>query len=362
VLRIELDDVTRPEVLALLEEHLRNMYELSPPEHVFAFDAAKLRAPDVTLWTAWSGERLVGCAALKHLSPTEGEVKSMRTPAAARRQGAGRVLLDHLLAVARQRGYESLHLETGTHPAFEPAHALYRSVGFRDCGPFADYEENSSSVFMTLRLGSPDEAGIGTKVTSVDELRRLYAEPAPRAVRKQIAALDGHCRRFIALSPFVLMATASREHHLDASPRGGEPGFVKVTDDGALLIPDAPGNNRLDSFENIVATGRIGLLFLIPGFDETLRVNGRAVLSRAEADLLACKTDKRTPKLVVRVAVEAAYLHCAKAFMRSRLWDPAAQVDRSALPTAGRMISEQTGIAVPDETREQMARRYAPDL
>ncbi|MCW5632925.1 MAG: pyridoxamine 5'-phosphate oxidase family protein [Rubrivivax sp.] len=199
-------------------------------------------------------------------------------------------------------------------------------------------------------------------ITSQGELRRLYAMPTERAVRKQIARLDAHCRAFIALSPFVLLATGSAAHELDASPRGGEPGFVKVTDDGELLIPDAPGNNRLDSFENIVATGRVGLLFLIPGFDETLRVNGRAVLSRAEADLLACRNERRTPGLVIRVAVEAAYLHCAKAFMRSRLWDPAARVPRGTLPSAGRMISEQTGIAVPAETPEEMARRYAPDL
>jgi putative acetyltransferase len=150
--RIEVDDLTRPEVLALLEEHLRNMYELSPPEHVFAFDAAKLRAPDVTFWTAWHDATLVGCAALKELSPTRGEVKSMRTPARLRRQGAGRALLDHILQVSRTRGYHELFLETGGHPAFAPAQALYRSVGFRDCGPFGSYRENGNSVFMFLRL------------------------------------------------------------------------------------------------------------------------------------------------------------------------------------------------------------------
>ena len=201
-----------------------------------------------------------------------------------------------------------------------------------------------------------------TLITSLDALRQLYAVPTERAVRKQIAVLDGHCRRFVALSPFVLIATSSPGHQLDASPRGGEPGFVKVGADGALLIPDAPGNNRLDSLENIVATGQVGLLFLIPGFDETLRVNGRAVLSQHEADLGACRNDKRVPKLVIRVEVEAAYLHCAKAFMRSRLWDAAARVPRSALPTSGQMISDQTGIVVAPETQEQMARRYEPDL
>ena len=199
-------------------------------------------------------------------------------------------------------------------------------------------------------------------ITTLEALRTLYAQPGERAVRKQIAALDRHCRRFIELSPFVLLATGGHDHQLDASPRGGEPGFVKVTADGALLIPDAPGNNRLDSLENIVATGRIGLLFLIPGFDETLRVNGRAQLTQDAAELQACRNERRLPKLAIRVQVEAAYLHCAKAFMRSRLWDPAARVDRGAMPTSGRMISEQTGIEVAPETQEEMARRYQPDL
>jgi uncharacterized protein len=199
-------------------------------------------------------------------------------------------------------------------------------------------------------------------ITTLDALRQLYASPQERAVKKQIAALDEHCRRFIALSPFLILATSNTAHHLDASPRGGTPGFVKVAADGALLIPDAPGNNRLDSFENIVTTGRAGLLFVIPGFDETLRVNGRASLSQAAHDIALCTDERRAPKLVVRIEVEAAYLHCAKAFMRSRLWDPQARVDRSTLPTAGKMISDQTGINVPAETQAEMARRYAPDL
>jgi putative acetyltransferase len=152
MLRIELDDVSRPPVLALLEEHLRNMYELSPPEHVFAFDASKLRAPDVTVWTAWRDELLVGCAALKELSATEGEIKSMRTPAALRRTGAGRALLTHVIDVARSRGYRVLYLETGRQPAFLPAQTLYSSVGFRLCGPFGPYRDNGNSVFMSLSI------------------------------------------------------------------------------------------------------------------------------------------------------------------------------------------------------------------
>jgi putative acetyltransferase len=151
--RIEIDDVSRPEVLALLEEHLRNMYELSPPDQVFAFDASKLRAPGVVFWTAWKDEELLGCAALKELSATLGEVKSMRTPATLRRHGAGRALLNHIVQVSRERGYRELFLETGRHPAFAPAQTLYRGFGFRECGPFGAYKQNGNSVFMSLYLG-----------------------------------------------------------------------------------------------------------------------------------------------------------------------------------------------------------------
>jgi putative acetyltransferase len=119
---------------------------------VFAFDASKLRDTGVVVWTAWQDDVLLGVAALKELSPTQGEVKSKRTPAHRRRQGAGRALLNHILDVSRQRGYRELFLETGRQPAFIPAQTLYRSVGFRECGPFGDYEENGNSVFMTLAL------------------------------------------------------------------------------------------------------------------------------------------------------------------------------------------------------------------
>lgn len=153
-MRIEVDDLSRPQVHALLEEHLANMYELSPPEQVFALDLSKLRAPDITFWTAWEGEQLMGCGALKELSPTHGEIKSMRTPAAARGRGAGRAVLAHIIAVAQQRGYTMLSLETGTHRAFEPAHRLYMREGFEVSGPFGNYLPNEHSVFMELRLSA----------------------------------------------------------------------------------------------------------------------------------------------------------------------------------------------------------------
>jgi putative acetyltransferase len=151
-MRIERDDLTRPQVHALLQEHLDNMYELSPPESVHALDLSKLRKPDITFWTAWDDSLLLGCGALKQLDATHGEIKSMRTPAALRGKGAGRALLAHILAEARSRGYRRLSLETGPHPAFLPAQRLYRSFGFDVCGPFADYKPDPYSVFMTLDL------------------------------------------------------------------------------------------------------------------------------------------------------------------------------------------------------------------
>lgn len=186
--------------------------------------------------------------------------------------------------------------------------------------------------------------------------------PTDRAVRKQLSALDGHCRRFIALSPFVVVASASATGEMDASPRGGAPGFVRAVDGRTLLIPDAPGNNRLDTLENVVATGKVGLFFMIPGIDETLRVNGAARLSTESAHLDAFAGETRRPKVVIAVDVAEAFMHCAKAFMRSKLWDASSQVERGALPTMGKMIDSQTGTTSPDETLDEMRRRYAPDL
>lgn len=197
---------------------------------------------------------------------------------------------------------------------------------------------------------------------TLGDLRGLYAQPTGRAVFKEIAALDKHCRSFIALSPFLVLSTCDEAFQLDASPRGGEPGFVKVDGQGRLLIPDSPGNNRLDSLQNIVRTGQAGLLFMIPGFDETLRVNGAAEITTDEAAVALCTTERRAPKSVIRVTVKSAYLHCPKAFLRSKLWSASSQVERTRLPTSGQMISEQTGIASAPETREEMERRYAPDL
>jgi PPOX class probable FMN-dependent enzyme len=201
-----------------------------------------------------------------------------------------------------------------------------------------------------------------SRIESVAALRALYPAPGERAVAKQMSKLDRHCLRFIELSPFVVLASCGADGLLDCSPRGGEPGFIRAQGDSRILVPDAPGNNRLDTLENVVETGRLGMLFLIPGVDETLRVNGRAHLCTDEEKIDLLANERRRPRLVIEVLVEEVYLHCAKALMRSRLWDPESQVERSVLPTLGEMLKEQTGSTAPVESQEAMLARFAADL
>lgn len=197
-------------------------------------------------------------------------------------------------------------------------------------------------------------------VESTETLRELYGPAKERSVRKEMRRLDRHARRFIELSPFVVLASGA-DGRFDASPRGGAPGFVKAPDDATLLIPDSPGNNRLDTLQNIVACGSLGLLFLVPGVDETLRVNGRACLVDDPAVRAACADEKRVPKLAIRVDIEDVYLHCAKALMRSKLWGPEHRVERSVLPSMGQMLREQTSFGEA-ETQEEMLARYRAEL
>ena len=182
-------------------------------------------------------------------------------------------------------------------------------------------------------------------IQSHEQLRQLYAEPAERALLKQQLELDRYCLRFIALSPFVVLATGGANGAmLDASPRGGKPGFVKAPDAQTLLIPDAGGNNRLDSLSNLIDDPRLGLLFFVPGFDETLRVNGTARL-RDEAHYTALfASDHFRPRQVIEVQVQEAYLHCAKALMRSRRWSAEVQVPRKVMPSLNQMIRSQSGM------------------
>ena len=199
-------------------------------------------------------------------------------------------------------------------------------------------------------------------IESIDALRRVYGEAKGRSLKKQLDHVDVHCARFVALSPFLVIASVDGQGALDASPRGGEPGFVRVAGAHTLLIPDSPGNNRLDTLTNIIATGSIAMLFMIPGVDETLRVNGRARLNDDATPLATFADVKRTPKLVIEVTVLEAYLHCAKAFMRSNLWSTESRMERTALPTMGEMLSDQTGMSAVPETQAEMCARYAPDL
>jgi PPOX class probable FMN-dependent enzyme len=194
-----------------------------------------------------------------------------------------------------------------------------------------------------------------------ETLRSRYPDPTPRALAKQIRSLERHSRRFIGLSPFVVIATGNADG-LDASPRGGPPGFVRVVDDRTLWLPDSPGNNRLDSMTNLLANDRIGLLFLVPGIDETLRVNGRATLRDDPATLETMADGRRVPKVVLEIAVDEVYLHCAKALMRSKLWHDDHRVERGVLPTLGQMINDQAGLDAPVESQESMVARYTADL
>ena len=200
-------------------------------------------------------------------------------------------------------------------------------------------------------------------ITTHEQLRALYAAPGERAVRKQQAQLDAHCQRVIALSPFCVLASGGGTGALlDASPRGGAPGFVKSPDAHTLLLPDAGGNNRLDTLSNLLDDPRIGLVFLIPGVDETLRVNGTARLREEALYTDFFTAERQRPKLVIEVRVAEAYLHCPKALMRSRLWSADAQVDRAVLPTLGQMIHDQMGLATEPESQVAMLQRYRAQM
>ncbi len=189
------------------------------------------------------------------------------------------------------------------------------------------------------------------------ELRSYYGEPTERVRKKQLSRLDVHCRNFIALSPFLVMSTAAADGSTDASPKGDVPGFVVVQDDHTLLIPDRPGNNRVDSFQNLLENPHVGLLFFVPGMNETLRVNGRARLTIESEALAPMSVNGKTPRAALVVQVEEAYLHCAKALIRSRLWGPETQIDRKSFPTMGQMMADQIGGLDPVEVQKSYEER-----
>lgn len=200
-----------------------------------------------------------------------------------------------------------------------------------------------------------ESIGLKAEYLIADEagLREIYPQAQGLAVKKCISRLDRHARDFIERSPFLCIGTQAPDGRADVSPRGDPAGFVKILDDRTLLIPDRPGNNRLDTLSNIVANPSVGLLFLVPGFDDTLRINGTAFITRDPELLALLEVQGRKPATAIAVQVREIFLHCAKAFRRSNLWDPAARRDRSEMPSLAKMILDQSTGAPQDEKEMQ---------
>lgn len=195
-------------------------------------------------------------------------------------------------------------------------------------------------------------------IKTIDDLRKIYDLPKGRPVDKILHKLEQHSRQFISLSPFFVISSVGKDGHMDASPRGENPGFVRVLDDTTLAISDRPGNNRLDTLSNLIDVPCVGLVFLIPGVNEVLRINGIAEI-RSDKKLVDLFNMKgRVPATVLIVKIEELYLHCAKAIMRSHLWDEDAKIERGVLPTMGKMINDQLSVDDPAETQKEMDERY----
>jgi PPOX class probable FMN-dependent enzyme len=196
-------------------------------------------------------------------------------------------------------------------------------------------------------------------ISTSEELRSVYGRPGERAVRKELKRLDGHCRNFISSSPFVLIGSSDGCGNADVTPKGDRPGFVAILDDTTIAIPDRPGNNRLDTLENVLVNPAVGLLFVVPGMNETLRINGEARLTLDAGLRERLAVQGRLPASVMVVRVRAAYMHCAKAFMRSKLWDPESWPDRSTLPSLGRILADQIALGqTAEETDRQLDEAY----
>jgi len=179
------------------------------------------------------------------------------------------------------------------------------------------------------------------------ELRRIYSEPSRGVREKAIDHIDDFAKRFIALSPFLCIGTSRPDDLADVSPRGGEPGFVEVLDSKQLALPDRPGNNRLDTLTNLIRAPAVGLLFVIPGFDDILRINGTASISIDPELLQRFAVNGRTPRSVLVISVAEVYRHCSKALRRSDLWNPAKHIDPQSLPSWGEMLREQKRTILP---------------
>ena len=200
------------------------------------------------------------------------------------------------------------------------------------------------------------------QVTTEGELRELYGQPGARAVAKEQPVLNADCRDFIAHSPFLVMGTAGADGRCDVSPKGDAPGFVQVLDDHHLVIPDRLGNNRLDGLRNIVENDHVGLIFLIPGREDTLRVNGRARIVRDEALLERLAVNGKRPVTALVVEVEQTFMHCARAFKRAGLWEPERWPDTSGVRSMQRMIWDLLPEKPAGKTVEQYERESQENL
>ena len=197
---------------------------------------------------------------------------------------------------------------------------------------------------------------------ATSDLATIYPAPSPRVIAKARPELDAHAKRFIAMSPFCVLATSGSDGSVDASPRGGNPGFVHVAGPNQLLLPDRSGNNRIDSFKNIVeGSGFVQLIFFVPGIDETLRVGGKGKLSAEPALLATMEEFGKLPRAVLSIAVHEAYFHCGKALMRSKLWSQETRVERSTLPSISQVIHDQTRLGEP-ESQAEVEARYKTQL
>ena len=186
--------------------------------------------------------------------------------------------------------------------------------------------------------------GFTDVITKEAELREIFGQPSERALNKQIDRLDVHCRAIIEKCPFILLGTSDAEGRCDVSPKGDYPGFVRVLDDETIAIPDLPGNNRLDTLRNMIKNPQVGLIFMVPGMNETLRINGRTQLVRDNGLLESMAYEGKLPKLAIVVHVQEVFTHCPKAFLRSKLWSDEYRITRSELPSFAEILKDHTGL------------------
>lgn len=190
-------------------------------------------------------------------------------------------------------------------------------------------------------------------VDTIEELEKIQGTPGRLAQHKVIRHVDAHCRQFILHSPFLVMSTTNKKGSCDSSPRGDQPGFVHILDSKHILLPERIGNRRMDSMRNLIENPQIGLLFMIPGIEETLRINGNAKIIKERELLKQLEAKGHVPNVAIIVKVEECYIHCAKAFKRSKLWNPSEWPDTTTLPTPAKMLTDHAKLEDFDENRVQ---------